>query len=239
MEPKSDKKQVLFNFHRDEDSEYNDASRKNTANLEIISQTNSNNNTGNILNFSSNCVDDKDVDHNKNDTKSEGKDHTKSHIMSIDGYDRLNIKRQSIKRKTRKNKTEMVPKSNNLKIERFNNEITKITEDILINNRKASGDLKSLTNTDYKKDKDTSNDKEEDKEYRSSFKKKTIRFADKRVTYQYPKEIEAVKFNINDNMSSSTNDNDNEIEKMSEDKHDNPDSCEKETNQFGFNEEEN
>ena len=271
MEPRSDKKQVVFNF-RDEDSDHNEASRKETSNLENSSNNNSKNNTENILNMSSKSVDDRIKEEENNDRRSEGdKDHLKSHIISIDGYDRLNIKRQSIKRKTRKNKTEFIPK-NNLKIERFNNDIIKITEDLINlklseNNTKKSDDIRSDSDFNSKNEKVNSSKNvlesnnldnlEEDKDRRSSIKKKTIRFANKRVTFQYPKEIEVMKFSgNNDNMSNSTNDNEIDLEKLEklekegEDKkennsesdsnyNNNVNSSEKETSQFGFNEEEN
>ena len=260
MEPRSDKKQVVFNF-RDEDSEHNDVSRKGTSNLENSSNNNSKSNTENIFNLSSKSVDDKFIDDENNDRKSEDDNPLKKHITSIDGYDRLNITRQSIKRKTRKNKTEFIPK-NNLKIERFNSEITKITED-LSNFKLKDNDVKFDNDSNNNKNENKSNSNsntntntfnlEYDKDKRNSNKKKTIRFDNKRVTFQYPKEIEVMKFgsNNNDNISSSTNDNEIDLEKSCDDKKENSvdnsennhkgtnNNNEKETSQFGFNEEEN
>jgi hypothetical protein len=89
-----------------------------------------------------------------------------SHIQKIDLYDRLNFKRLAIKRNSRKGKTEMLVK-NKFNIEKFTEDITKITEDIPL-----------ILVTPPIREKE---------------RKKTIRFANKRVTFQYPKEREELQ----------------------------------------------
>ena len=112
--------------------------------------------------------------HNQNepDNKSEGESNM-SHIDKIDLYDRLNFKRIVIKRNTRKGKTELCTKKN-FRIEKFTEDITKITEDLEVAH--FSPDVNKLRGLEKER-------------------KKTIRFANKRTTYQYPKEKESFKWN--------------------------------------------
>jgi len=114
---------------------------------------------------------------NQNDTdnKSEGESNM-SHIDKIDLYDRLNFKRIAIKRNTRKGKTELCTKKN-FRIEKFTEDITKITEDLEFTH--LSPDVNKLRGLEKER-------------------KKTIRFANKRTTYQYPKEKESFKWSLND-----------------------------------------
>ena len=97
-------------------------------------------------------------------TKDEGNcsdgENSSSHITNMDLYDRLNFKRIEIKRNSRKGKTGVC--QNHFTIEKFTDEITKITEDL-------KSDVGFIIGS-------------------PNFKKRTIRFANKRVTYQYPKE---------------------------------------------------
>ncbi len=85
-----------------------------------------------------------------------------SYIKNIDLFDRLNIKRISLKRNTRKIKTQKCPQLK-FNIEKFTDEITRITE--------------KLTKSEFSPIKQT----------RGDGKKKTIRFNNKKVTYQYAK----------------------------------------------------
>lgn len=106
------------------------------------------------------------------DNRSEG-EKSLSHIKNIDVYDRLNFKRLQVKRNSRKGKTSKCPKMN-FTIEKFTDEITKITEDLQYVNMRTD----NLSNVN--------------ENGRSGNKKKTIRFAAKKVTYQYPKEKEII-----------------------------------------------
>ena len=96
----------------------------------------------------------------KEENKSEGG--SVSYIKNIDLFDRLNIKRISLKRNTRKIKTQKCPQMK-FNIEKFTDEITRITE--------------KLVKSEFSPLKQTRNDG----------KKKTIRFNNKKVTYQYAK----------------------------------------------------
>jgi hypothetical protein len=98
------------------------------------------------------------------------------HIQKIDLYDRLNFKRLAIKRNSRKGKTQMIS-NKKFNIEKLTEDITKITEEEC---------FASLTNPIREKE-----------------RKKTIRFADKRTTYQYPKEREELKLINNDTRHES------------------------------------
>lgn len=103
-------------------------------------------------------------------------DSTLGHIQKIDLYDRLNFKRLAIKRNSRKGKTQMI-QNKKFNIENFTDDIKKITEDVC---------LTSLTTPIREKE-----------------RKKTIRFADKRTTYQYPKEREELKLTDKDTRHES------------------------------------
>lgn len=98
-------------------------------------------------------------------------------INSIDPYDIINFQRIAIKRNTRKGKTQINSNNQKFRIEKFTEDITRYTEEMTFPHgspdiRKKSGD---------------------DKE-----RKKTIRFNNKRITYQYPKEKESVKNLLNE-----------------------------------------
>ena len=105
-------------------------------------------------------VSDKRTNFTKDDGNCSDGENSTSHISKIDLYDRLNFKRIEVKRNSRKVKTGIC--HNHFTIEKYTDEITKITEDI---NTQSNYDIDS-----------------------PNFKKRTIRFANKRVTYQYPKE---------------------------------------------------
>lgn len=105
-------------------------------------------------------VSDKKTNFTKDDGNCSDGENSSTHISKIDLYDRLNFKRIEVKRNSRKVKTGVC--HNHFTIEKFTDEITKITEDI---DPETNYDLDS-----------------------PNLKKRTIRFAKKRVTYQYPKE---------------------------------------------------
>ncbi len=98
-----------------------------------------------------------------------------SYLQRIDYYDQLNFKRIAIKRNSRKGRTDIVTTKKNFNIEKFSEEIMKITEEVELT--PFSPQLKSR------------GDKE---------RKRTIRFNTKRCTYQYPKEKESVKCFLHD-----------------------------------------
>lgn len=153
----SPKKQVVFNFN-DSDKE---------VEKDDIERSSKNNSPNSKRKFSNN---DKEK-HDDKDNKSDGKNSI-NHIKNIDVYDRLNFNRLQVKRNSRKGQTSKCPKIN-FTIEKFTDEITKITEDLSLANFKSE----NLANFNNR---------------RSDNKKRTIRFAEKKVTYQYPKEKEII-----------------------------------------------
>jgi len=98
-----------------------------------------------------------------------------SYLQKIDYYDHLNFQRLAVKRNSRKGRTDIVTTKKNFNIEKFTEEITKITEEVDI--AQFSPHIKSRGDKD---------------------KKRTIRFNTKRCTYQYPKEKETVKCFLHD-----------------------------------------
>lgn len=98
-----------------------------------------------------------------------------SYLQRIDYYDQLNFKRIVIKRNSRKGRTDIVTTKKNFNIEKFSEEIMKITEEVEM--------------TPFSPQFKSRGDKE---------RKRTIRFNTKRCTYQYPKEKESVKCFLHD-----------------------------------------
>lgn len=108
-----------------------------------------------------------DEDHKKMKKKSP----VRFHKMDMDDFKRIEIKRNS-----RKTKTE-VPIKKTFNIEKFTEEITKITEDLEIEDVKEEIEQKPTVFEQTRKNE----------------KKKTIRFHNKKTTFQYPKEVELSK----------------------------------------------
>jgi hypothetical protein len=178
MDPKSDK-QVIFSFNKeDQGSDKDDREELESEDKEITEEPKKKVEID-IQKKPSNQLQLKaqkpDVDN-----RSEGKNNL-NHIKNIDVYDRLNFKRIQVKRNSRKVKTEKCPKMN-FTIEKFSDEITKITEELSILNSKSANIVGETLG-------------------RSDTKKRTIRFNNKKVTYQYPKEKENV-FNL---LTTNTN----------------------------------
>lgn len=94
----------------------------------------------------------------------------RNHIDKIDMYDRLNFKRLATNRSSRKVKTQLAS-TKKFSIEKFTEEITKIEEEITLPSQ-----CKDFL-TPQIRDKD---------------RKRTIRFNNKRTTYQYPKERQLI-----------------------------------------------
>lgn len=103
-----------------------------------------------------------DVDQDNDISEIESLDH----IQKINYIDNLEIKRQSIKRNSKKAGTEFIPSS---KIEQFTDDILKLTEEI--DQSHFSPQIKNRTND----------------------RKRTIRFDTKKITYLYPKEKKSKK----------------------------------------------
>lgn len=97
----------------------------------------------------------------KDDWSCSESENSYAQLSKMDLYDRLDFNRIEVKRNSRKVKTGVC--LNNFTIEKFTEEITKITETLKL---EVIYDMNS-----------------------PNFKKRTIRFANKRVTYQYPKEV--------------------------------------------------
>lgn len=89
-----------------------------------------------------------------------------SHIKNIDLYDRMNFQRIQFKRKSTKLKTTVCPKPK-LTMEKFTEEIVKIVEELDLNNYNQSS--------------------------KNVGRKRTIKFATQKVTFQYPKDKEVLK----------------------------------------------
>jgi hypothetical protein len=188
MDSHSSKKQVVFNFNSNEESINKDDSEINNEKAKCNEEVNC---ELKLKTFKPEA--DKDKIKEK-DNNSEN-DTSLNHIKKIDVYDRLNFKRIMVKRNSRKVKTEICPKMN-FTIEKFTDEIVKITEELTINNR-------------------VSDINEDEPLTRSNNKKRTIRFNNKKVTYQYPKEKEALNILNADDCSPSaytTDDGDDEKE---------------------------
>lgn len=108
------------------------------------------------------------------------------HIKNIDIYDKKVFEKENTKRKSKKGKTQICSKKN-FTIERFTDEIMKITEDMPKQSNKSKSPEKLPT--------------------RGDTKKRTIRFADKKVTYQYPKGQEMLGlFDANSKINFKTED---------------------------------
>jgi len=119
-----------------------------------------------------------------------------SYLQKIDYYDQLNFKRIAIKRNSRKGRTDIVTTKKNFNIEKFSEEIMKITEEVELT--PFSPQLKSR------------GDKE---------RKRTIRFNTKRCTYQYPKEKESVKCFLHDKETEYQTEEDEKKEEENIDAH--------------------
>lgn len=118
----------------------------------------------------------------KNEDAKSLDDGDSNYVKKLDLYERANIKKLTVNhRNQRKIRTEKIAKSK-FNIEKFSEDITKITEYI-----NPPGPLPSSTLSLSRKD-----NSPEKNEVRLESKKKTIRFADKRITFQYPKGKEMV-----------------------------------------------
>lgn len=98
------------------------------------------------------------------------------HKMDMDDFKRIEVKRN-----TRKTKTEIFVKKT-FNIEKFTEDITKITEDIEMEEDKEDDDKPKIFEAP-----------QEQNVARKNEKKKTIRFHNKKTTFQYPKELELSK----------------------------------------------
>ncbi len=147
----------------------------------------------------------------KTEEKKEDKDNISDHesnvsyLQKMDYYDHLNFQRLAIKRNSRKGRTDIVTTKKNFNIEKFTEEITKITEEVDI--AQFSPHIKSRGDKD---------------------KKRTIRFNTKRCTYQYPKEKESVKCFLHDK------DTEYQTEEEKEDKEDNVQSLSSQVNSLNI-----
>ena len=131
-----------------------------------------------LFNFDDNSDKEDDQSSIVNKQRISEDNNSEHNIHSIDPYDLINFQRIAIKRNTRKGKTQINTNTQKLRIEKFTEEITRYTEEMVF----------PQGSPDIKKKKRIVGDKE---------RKKTIRFANKRITYQYPKEKESVKL-LND-----------------------------------------
>ena len=131
---------------------------------------------------------------NKKESKNKNEDNKSNksegisffHIKNIDIYDKKVFEKENTKRKSNKGKTQICSKKK-FTIEKFTDEIMKITEDMPKQNSNSKSPEKLLT--------------------RGDTKKRTIRFADKKVTYQYPKGQEMLGlFDANSKVGSKTED---------------------------------
>ncbi len=113
-----------------------------------------------------------------NDAESE----SSNHIKNIDLYDRLNFQRLQFKRSSLKCKTNICVKPT-INIQKITEEIYKYVEDI----EPQQSNMQSS---------------------KSIARKRTIKFATQKVTYQYPKMKEVITSNFGDNKQEGIDEND-------------------------------